>query len=97
MEKANKNPQTEFETRLNCDVPVVFNYDLVAIYDGYILIAPDLYKRQKNFTDFVAETIKPHLKKKQEPNLKKITELLRVFKNQTVMVPLHSLVNELDS
>ena len=93
MEKANKNPQTEFETKLNHDVPVAFNYDLVKIHDSYILIAPDLYKKQKDFAAFIAEAIKPHLKKKQKPNLKKIRELLRVFKGQTVMVPIQNLAN----
>ncbi|MBI2340975.1 MAG: L,D-transpeptidase [Deltaproteobacteria bacterium] len=96
MEKANSNPQAEFESRLNREVPVVFNYDLVKIYDGYVLIAPDLYNRQGNLAGTVAERIKPHLSKKMIPNPKKIAALLKAFKNQTVMVPMETLAKSIE-
>lgn len=92
MEKANKNPHREFSDKLEYDIPVVLNYDLVKINDDYAFISPDVYRRYgKKLPQHIAQVVKPYLKKKQAPNIKKIKNLLKDFKGQTFMIPLENL------
>lgn len=90
MEKANKDPHTEFTTRLKLDVPVVLTYEPVRVHNGFVTISPDFYNRKGDFAKYVAGVIAPYLKE-ATPSVKKINNLLRMFKNQTINVPIHSL------
>lgn len=93
MEKANRDPHTEMTTKLNHDIPVVLTYDLVKVREGYVSIAPDFYNRQTDLTGHVAHAIRPYLKGDEKVSEKKVKNLLKIFKNRTIYVPLESIVN----
>lgn len=97
MEKANRDTHTQFSTGLNQPVPVVLNYNPVVVSEGdndFVVISPDLYKRVNNMGELITEKIAPYLKKKQKPSLKKIKNVLKIFKQETFQVPILSLVDE---
>lgn len=98
MEMANKRPHRQFTDKLDEEIPVVLNYDLVKVSNDYVIIAPDLYRRHKGrVAKHIAEVVAPHLKKDKIPSLKKINNLLKVFKGQTVMIALEDLEKNRDS
>lgn len=93
MERANANPNKEFSTPIGADISVYITYDLVKVSKGYVAISPDIYRLQKNLVGYVAESIKPYLKKGQKPSPRKIKSVLRMFKNQTIQIPLSKLIS----
>lgn len=98
MEKANKQPHRQFYTALESDIPVVLSYDLVKVHDDYAIISPDLYNRHRGKTaQHIAEVIAPHFKKDKVPSLRKIKNLLKVFRGQSVMIPLADLATNRDT
>lgn len=92
METANRQRNKEFTSPLDLSVPVVLTYDLVKVHDGYVMISPDLYKRQPNFVAYIQEEVQPYLKNKKASK-KRIQQLLKVFRNQMIHVPLQNLVS----
>ncbi len=94
MEKANRDQKTQFATPLNSSIPVVLNYNPVVVHNDYVTISPDFYNHVPNMVTFIAEKITPTLKKGEEPSLKKIKNILRMFKQDTIQVPIANLVKE---
>lgn len=94
MERANRDTTIQFATSLTHGVPVVLDYNPIIVHDNYASISPDLYKRIPDMTKLIADTITPHLKKQRQPNLKKIKNVLKIFKDQTIQVPLESLASK---
>lgn len=92
MERANRHPTSEFTTRLNREVPVLVTYDTVKVNNGYVTIAPDLYSREGDMVSHISDSIRSHIKDEEEPAPRRIKNLLKMFKGQTIYVPLESLV-----
>jgi len=94
MERANREPTIQFATSLTRSVPVVLDYDPILVHDGYVSISPDVYKKIPNMETLIADTIAPALKKGEIPSLKKIKNVLKLFKDQTIQVPLGNLATK---
>lgn len=95
MERANRESTIQFATSLTRSVPVVLDYHPVVVHDGYVALSPDLYKKIPDMIQLIADTIAPHLKKQRQPSLKKIKNVLKMFKDQTIQVPLESLASKI--
>lgn len=90
MEKANRDPRTEFSTPLNREIPVVLTYQPVKVHDGYVTISPDFYHVYPNHAAHAATVIQPYLKTRKVSE-KRIQELFKTFRGQNVHVPLESV------
>ncbi len=90
MERANRAPETEFATPLTHNVPVVLTYEPVKVDEGYVTIYPDFYNKFPDMNEQVVKVTKPYLKKRK-PDLRKIQNLFKTFKNRTIHVPLEAV------
>lgn len=93
LDQANRNRDKEFYTKLNRQVPVVLTYDLVTIHEGYVTISPDIYHREKDPIELIRVEVQSHLKKGETASVKKIKNVLRMFKGQTIHIPIENLAS----
>lgn len=91
MEKANRDPNTEFTIPFKKEIPIHLTYEPVKISSGYVTISPDLYSRYPSMVEMVASTIEPYLPKNKTANTKKIRTLLKTFKDQTIHISIAEL------
>jgi murein L,D-transpeptidase YcbB/YkuD len=92
MEKANRNPAKEFTSKLEIEIPVILTYETVRVHNGHIMISPDIYRKDENRIARIQQEIAPYLKRDEMASRKKIKRFLRMFRHQTIHIPLNSLV-----
>lgn len=92
FEKANTHPHREFTVKLKKEIPVFLTYETIKVTNGYVTLYPDLYKMEKDRNAHLQEMLAPYLKDEQTLNNRKIKNLLKLYKDQTIHVPLEEIL-----